>query len=40
MPVTASVVLSVDEPRDLAARIVDADPDITLSLGLLRQVVL
>lgn len=32
-PVTQYVVLSVDSPRDLPARIVDTDADVTMSLG-------
>ena len=32
-PVTQYVVLSVDAPRDLPARIVDTDADVTMSLG-------
>ena len=32
-PVTQHVVLSVDSPRDLPARIVDTDADVTMSLG-------
>merc|ERR1719220_2161279 len=32
-PVTQHVVLSVDAPRDLPARIVDTDADVTMSLG-------
>ena len=32
-PVTKYVVLSVDAPRDLPARIVDTDADVTMSLG-------
>ena len=30
---TQHVVLSVDSPRDLPARIVDTDADVTMSLG-------
>ena len=30
---TQYVVLSVDAPRDLPARIVDTDADVTMSLG-------
>ena len=30
---TQYVVLSVDSPRDLPARIVDTDADVTMSLG-------
>ena len=33
MPVTQSVVLSVDSPRELGARIVKTDSDVTMSLG-------
>jgi len=33
IPVTKSVTLSVDSPRDLAANIVETDPEVTISLG-------
>lgn len=32
-PVSKQLILSVDEPKDLAAQIVETDPDIVMSLG-------